>query len=179
MNVIFTVIIIASTAVISFISPSGVLTTFSSAANKALSLAATLIVVYVVWLGFSEVINQSGLSVKISNKLKPLIKRLFKTDNDVAINEISLNLSANLLGLGGVATPYGINAMSILDADGNVFAKNMLFVITATSIQIFPTSVMAIMTEYGSVAPYEIFLPTLLTTAASTGVGILLTFTFK
>lgn len=179
MNVVFTVILIISLSVLTFTSPSMVMEAFSVSANKSITLSVTLLAVYVVWLGVSELLNSSGISEKIAKALKPLISFLFKTKNPKTINEISINLSANLLGLGGIATPSGINAMGFLDEEKNEHGKTMLFVITATSIQIFPLSVMALMTEYGSTAPHEVFLPTLITTAVSTGVGILLTFTFK
>ena len=179
MNAIFTIILTLSILVTTIFSPSSVIPSFSTAGSKAITLSTSLLAVYGIWLGFTNLLNESKLSDKISNLLKPVIRKLFKTDNKKAINEISINLSANLLGLGGVATPSGINAMSLLDADGNEYAKNMLFVITATSIQIFPLTVMALASQFGSATPHQIFLPTLLTTAVSTGAGILLTSVFK
>ena len=69
--------------------------------------------------------------------------------------------------------------MALLDESKNEFGKNMLFTITATSIQIFPITVIALMTEYGSVNPYAVFLPTLLTTFLSTLFGVILVFILK
>ena len=179
MNVIFSVILLLSFIILSVFNPDGVFTAISSASNKAINLSVTLLSVYSVWLGFTNLISASNLSDKISKLLKPLITKLFNTKNPNVIKEISLNLSANLLGLGGVATPSGINAMSMLDSDKNEKGKTMLFVITATSIQIFPLSVMALMTEYGSAMPYAVFLPTLITTVISTATGVILTLIFK
>ena len=104
---------------------------------------------------------------------------MFKTNDEKTINEISLNLSANLLGIGGVATPSGINAMQLLDDKNNEFGKTMLFTITATSIQIFPITVIQLMAEYGSINPYAVFLPTLLTTFLSTLFGVIMVFVLK
>ena len=179
MNVIFSVILLLSFIILSVFNPDGVFTAISSASNKSINLSVTLLSVYSVWLGFTNLISASNLSDKISKLLKPLIAKLFNTKNPNVIKEISLNLSANLLGLGGVATPSGINAMAMLDRDKNEKGKTMLFVITATSIQIFPLSVMALMTEYGSIAPYMVFLPTLITTVISTATGVILTLIFK
>ena len=179
MNVIFSVILLLSFIILSVFNPDGVFTAISSASNKSINLSVTLLSVYSVWLGFTNLISASNLSDKISKLLKPLISKLFNTKNPNVIKEISLNLSANLLGLGGVATPSGINAMAMLDNDKNEKGKTMLFVITATSIQIFPLSVMALMTEYGSIAPYMVFLPTLITTVISTATGVILTLIFK
>jgi spore maturation protein SpmA len=125
------------------------------------------------------VLEKSGTSSKIAKKLTPVIKFLFKTTDKKTINELAVNLSANVIGVGGVATPSGINAMALLDENNNEFGKTMLFTITSTSIQIFPLTVMALMAEYGSKTPYIVFLPTLFATVLSTFLGILLTFIIK
>ena len=179
MNFIFAVILTLSLAILTIINPNAVTTTFSSAAGKAVSLSVTLLIVYSVWMGFINLIETSELNKKISKFLTPIIKFLFRTNDEKTISELAINLSANLLGIGGVATPSGINAMALLDESKNEFGKNMLFTITATSIQIFPITVIALMTEYGSVNPYAVFLPTLLTTFLSTLFGVILVFITK
>ena len=179
MNFIFAVILTLSLAILTVINPNFVTTSFSTSATKAVELSVTLLIAYSVWLGFTNLLKKSGLNDKISKLLTPVIKFLFKTKNQNAVNEISINLSANLLGVGGVATPSGINAMKFLDDDGNEFGKTMLFTITATSIQIFPLTVIALMTEYGAPNPYVVFLPTLISTFLSTLIGVILTFITK
>ena len=179
MNFIFSVIITISLAVITIINPNSVTQSFSTSAGKAVNLSLSLLIIYSVWLGFTNLIEKSGLSAKISKLLTPIIKFLFKTTDVSTIKELSLNLSANLLGIGGVATPSGINAMELLDNNGNEFGKNMLFTVTSTSIQIFPITVIALMTEYGSQNAYAVFLPTLLTTFLSTLIGVVLVFILK
>jgi len=84
---------------------------------------------------------------------------------------ISMNLSANLLGMGGVATPMGIAAAKELDETGDVYAMNMLFAIAATSVQLLPTSVISLRAEAGSSSPGDIILPTLIATAISTALA--------
>jgi spore maturation protein A len=87
-----------------------------------------------------------------------------------------MNLSVNLLGISGAATPYGIRAANLLDKTKNAeFSSAMLFVINATSIQLIPTSIIGIRTALGSSAPADILLPTLISTAFSTlfAVGLL------
>ena len=84
-----------------------------------------------------------------------------------------MNLSANLLGMGGVATPMGISAAREMDKEGNIYAMNVLFVLAATSIQLLPTSVIALRTETGSVSAEDIILPTLIATAFSTVLAVL------
>ena len=79
-----------------------------------------------------------------------------------------MNISCNLLGLGGAATPYAVKAVEELDKQSNDFAQKLLFVINATSIQILPTTVIALRAGAGSLSPSDIFLPSLICTAIST-----------
>ena len=85
-----------------------------------------------------------------------------------------MNLSCNLLGLGGAATPYAVKAIGELEKEKNYFAQKLLFVINATSVQILPTTVIALRASAGSVAAADIFLPSLICTAVSTFTGVLL-----
>ena len=179
MNVIFLVISTLSIIAITIINPESLLSVFSTSAEKALSLSVSLIAVYVIWLGFIKLFEESGLQNTLTKLFKPLIKFLFNTTDEKTSNEISLSLSANLLGIGGIATPSAIEGMRLLDEKQNEKGKLMLFVISSTSIQILPLSVMQLLTEYGSQNPSIIFLPTLLTTILSTGLGIVLVKVFS
>ena len=88
----------------------------------------------------------------------------------------SINLSANLLGMSGATTPFGIKTIEELDKNKNTnYATTMFFVINATSIQIIPSSVLALRISLDSANPSSIILPTILATTVSTIVGILLT----
>ena len=79
-----------------------------------------------------------------------------------------MNLSCNLLGIGGAATPYAVKAVGELEKDGNDWAQMLLFVINATSIQLIPSTVIALRTGAGSGAAFDIFLPSLICTVFST-----------
>jgi spore maturation protein A len=95
------------------------------------------------------------------------------------VTAISINLSANLLGLGGAATPYGIKAAQLLDASPHAeYASCMLFALNATSIQLLPTSVVGIRAALGSGSPADIVLPTIICTTLSTVIAVTLTFLF-
>ena len=179
MNVLFSFIVVASIILIIFKDPNLLLTAFSNGTKDAVELSITLISVYAVWLGINEILNISGLSKKLSKILKTPIKKLFKTNDDKAVDLLSLSLSSNMLGLGGIATPISIDAMQLLDNKNNEHAKTMLFVISATSIQLFPITVMQLLTKLGSTSPASIFLPTLLCTLFSSIIGVLLVKIFQ
>lgn len=174
MNVLFSVIIITSLILIIFKDPSLTFTAFSVGTENAVKLSINLIAVYAVWLGVNKIISSSGLNTKISKAINKPVKKLFNTSSNKIIELLSLSISSNALGLGGIATPISIDAMHLLDEEKNERGKTMLFVISATSIQIFPLTVMELLSSLGHNAPHVIFLPSLISTFVSTIIGIIL-----
>ena len=109
----------------------------------------------------------------------PIIKFLFGNVSPKTQNLLSMNLSCNLLGLNGLATPYAIDTLKNLEEENNESAKTMLFVISATSIQLLPTSVMQLLTQHGLTNTGYILVPSLIATTISTVIGIILCKVFK
>ncbi len=152
-----------------------------SASTDALSLCIELCAVYAVWLGIMELVDASGLGEKLAKLLRPLIKKIFKVEDEQTQKLIALNVSANMLGLGNAATPMGIRSMQALD-DGSGkanFAMIMLIVVNATSIQLLPTTVIGLRAAAGSTNPSDIILPTIIVTFITTVMGILLVHTIN
>lgn len=178
MNAIFTVIFISSLIALVFVAPAELLPTLLGGAESAAKMALTLFCIYAVWLGLSRLAETSGFTKNAAKLLKPLTKKVFKTENDAACESLAMNVSCNLLGIGGAATPFAVKAIGELEKDNNDYAQKLLFVINATSIQILPTTVIALRASAGSVAAFDIFLPSLICTAISTllGVGLFLAF---
>ena len=173
MNAIFAAVFFVSAIAFLFFNPDGFLAALLTGGQKAATLCLSLLSVYCVWLGFFEVMKESGLSQKLSNAFYPLSRRLFRSDDKEAVYLASCNLSANFLGLPGAPTPLGVKATEKFCAAGNRYAADMLFVLNATSLQLLPTTVIALRLAAGSLAPFDIFLPTLLATLASTLFGAL------
>ena len=177
MNAIFLCLFLACSGALALLNPEGFLSALLDGTSKSATLCVALLSSYAVWLGLMQVWEDSGVTHGVSKLIKPVAKRLFMTDDDEALTCISMNLSANMLGIGGAATPYGIRAAHALDKTKHAeFSSCMLFVVNATSVQLLPTAVIGIRASLGSGNPTDIVLPTLLATAFSTGVGILLTF---
>lgn len=176
MNKIWFLMIVASLAVLLFTNPSIVLNEMISAATSSFELCLELCAVYAVWLGILEIVDASGLGKKLAKLLRPLIKKLFKIDNEEIERMIALNMSANLLGLGNAATPMGIKSMKALD-DGSgkaTYAMIMLVVVNATSIQLLPSTIIGLRASAGSADTADIILPTLITTIITTICGVLM-----
>ncbi|MDE7329601.1 MAG: hypothetical protein K2N30_00680, partial [Clostridia bacterium] len=78
----------------------------------------------------------------------------------------------NLLGIGGAATPFAVKAIGELEKDKNDWAQKLLFIINATSIQLIPSTVIALREGAGSQTAFDIFLPSLICTAFSTVLAV-------
>ena len=121
-----------------------------------------------------EIVDATGRGKKLAKLLRPLIRKLFRVDNEEIEKMIALNMSANMLGLGNAATPMGIKAMQALD-DGSgkaTFSMIMLVVVNATSIQLLPSTVIGLRANAGRADPADIILPTILATIVTVSIGI-------
>lgn len=174
MNAVFTLVFLASAGLCLAMNPDEFLNALLSGGQKAVTVSVSLIAVYCVWLAFFHVMKDSGLSEKLTRLFYPLSKRLFRSDDKEALYLATSNLTANFLGLPGAPTPLGIKAVEKFHAAKNRYAADMLFVLNATSLQLIPTTVIALRASFGSSAPADILLPTLLATILSTLLGALL-----
>lgn len=173
MNAIFSVALLVSIVLLTVTSPESALTAMQNGAESAVRLSITLAAVYTVWLGIFFLMEKSGLTKTLSKILKKPLKLLFGELGE-AEEATVINVSANVLGLGGIATPSGIDAISAFDKRDNRYAKAMLFVLSATSLQLIPTSVISLRAANGSAFPTDVILPSFIASAVSTVCGILL-----
>ncbi len=157
-----------------FTAPDKLLPSLLGGAEDAAKMSLTLFCIYAVWMGLSSLAEKSGLSRGAAKALKPITRRVFGTKSDKANENLAMNLSCNLLGIGGAATPYAVKAIRELEKENNTFAQKLLFVINATSVQILPTTVIALRAGAGSANAADIFLPSLICTIISTAVAVTL-----
>ncbi len=179
MNILFAVIFILCAIVLLCLSPDAFFSTLLDGASKAATTCLALLASYAVWMGLIRVWEDCGIAQKVAKLVKPAARKLLKTEDSEALNAVSMNLSVNLLGISGAATPYGVKAANLLDRTENAeYSSAMFFVLNATSLQILPASMVAVRTSFGSANPTDIILPTVLTTVFSTLLGITLTALF-
>lgn len=171
MNVIFAVIFLAAAIVFLVHDPEGFLPAMLAGGQKAATVCLALLASYCVWLGFFKVLEKSGLSERLARGLYPAARRLFRSQDRQALALVCQNIAANLLGLPGAPTPPGVAATQKFLAAGNDYAADMLFVLNATSLQLLPTTVIALRAAAGSSSPADILAPTLLATLVSTLAG--------
>ena len=149
------------------------------AAGSAVELLISISGMLIMWSGFMRIAKDCGLIEKLSKVFAPLLRRLYPdvaVDSD-AFRYISMNISANLLGLANAATPLGVKAMSELKKHsiGNRATDSMVtFVLMNTaSIQLIPTTVAALRKSYGSNQPFDVLLCVWITSAAALTAALL------
>lgn len=178
MNKVWIFLLGISIAALLFLSPELVLTGMIAAAHKAVKLTLELCAVYAVWMGIFGILEYTGIATLISKLISPLIDLIFgKNELDKQSKHyVSLNISANLLGMNGAATPMGIKAIESMYTGSPIANRSMvmLVVISCTSLQLLPTSILGMLTTAGSAHPASIILPSLLAGGISTIAGILL-----
>ncbi len=128
--------------------------------ESTMSLLFTLAGTMCFWSGIMNVLEKTDFFLKMRKKISKVIKIIFRDiENDSKESEfISLNILSNLLGLGNAATPMGIKAMDAMDEKNknkNYMTKDMMMfiLINTASIQIIPTTVIAIRASLGSKNP--------------------------
>ena len=147
-------------------------------AAAAVELCLSIAGMMCLWTGVMEVMRRSGLADGLSRLLGPALRRLFPgaARDREAMDSISANVSANLLGLGNAATPLGLEAAKRLRRGRTGPASDelcMLVVCNTASIQLIPTTVATVRAAAGCEAPFDILPAVWLASALSVGVGIL------
>jgi spore maturation protein SpmA len=152
-------------------------------ASGAVELAIGLVGAMTLFLGLMKVAEAGGLLTIIARVIRPLMTRLFPEipADHPAMGAMILNMSANALGLGNAATPFGIRAMQELDKlnirPGTATNSMALFLaINTSSITLLPTGVIAIRAAAGSADPAAILPSTLFASICATTFAILITF---
>lgn len=147
--------------------------------SDAVNLCITLLGTMCLWNGIMQIANKTTFIKKITKLLSPLMKLLFPKirKDDEVYQEISMNIVANVLGLGNAATPLGIKAMKSMqekNIDKKVLTNEMatFIVLNTASIQIIPTTVIAIRNSLGSTNPTAIIVPVWVATICAAIAGI-------
>lgn len=170
MNKIFAIVLIVASLLLLFFNPSNIMDAMILGSEKSIDLALSLISVYAVWLSLLELVGRTKLDEKLKRLLRPILQKLFGKMPAEAENQISINISSNMLGLGNAATPSGIKAMQELDPKTGRVTKQMilLMILNTCAIQIIPSTVIGLRVSAGSLDASSILLPTIITSFAST-----------
>lgn len=153
---------------------------------SSIQLILTMAGIMCLWSGIMNIAVESGLTQLFAKIFAPLLRPLFPklNKNSGAFQSITMNISANLLGLGNAATPFGLKAMEQLHTlnDRKNIASNemIIFVVMNTaSMQLLPTTLATLRQAYGSAAPFEIIVPVWISSAFSLMVALVIACTFN
>ncbi len=158
--------------------------------KEAVTLSITMLGIMSFWCGILKIAEESRLIEAVTKKMRPIIHFLFPgiPDGHPAAEFISINMIANMLGLGSAATPAGLKAMEELEQleeDRRKFqnvcvpkgtANNEMctfLIINISSLQLIPINMIAYRAEYGSADSMAIIGPTLIATTVTTMVGVI------
>lgn len=145
--------------------------------SKAVSLTIVLVASMALWSGIMEILNAAGDIRRIGGIFRRAAAPLFKDlTNQDCWDALSMNMAANLFGLGNAATPAGIKASVLLAKQGAVGERclAMMLAVNNAGFQLIPATVIMLRRAAGSAAPADIWLPTLAASAASLMVAVAL-----
>lgn len=148
--------------------------------NQTVELCLTMFGTLCLWNGIMKIAIKTSLAKKLSKLLNPIICFIFpeiKHDKKIS-NEISMNMIANILGLGNASTPLGLKAMDSMQKINNDKSKlsnsmAMFILINTASLQIIPTTVISIRNSLGSEKPTKIILAVWVATIAAFSTAII------
>ncbi len=127
----------------------------------AFSLTITLVMAACFWNGLLMILYDAGFIALLARWFRPVLRRIMPhLKDEQALEFISSNIAANMLGLGYAATPSGLNAMKRLkelSREGDVATSEMVtfLVLNTGGVTLIPTTVLAIRSKYGSLHPFD------------------------
>lgn len=150
--------------------------------KTALNLSLTLVGNMCLWCGIIKIIESTKLINILIKALRPILNFLYpdeKNNKDV-MEDISINMVSNIIGIGNASTSSGLKAMEKLkEENGNsnklTNSMTMLVVLNTTSIQIIPTTVLSIRASLNSENPAKIIIPIWISTLVGTTIAFILT----
>ena len=150
-------------------------------AAASVDLTITLAGNMCLWCGIMEVLRKAGAIEKLSKILSPILKRVFPNawKNGCAKEEITAAISANMLGIGNAATPFALEAMNKLQEQNpnkSTATPDMitLAVLGTSSVNLLPTTLIALRRSAGSAFPFSIIIPIWLCSAMCAIFGVIL-----
>jgi len=181
MNFIFSFFILSGIIVAAANGKIDVITTAAmTSAGSAVERAITLIGIVSLWLGIARVAEESGLINILSRLIAPLFRWLFPSipKGHPALGCILMNLSANMLGFGNAATPFGLKAMQELQRlndkpDTATEAMCTFLAINTSSVTLVPATLIVLRASSGSQNPSDIMGAVLFATSCSTLAAII------
>lgn len=177
MNVIFAIIVVVGLIALCITQPQSIIGFLLQGTEQAVSLTIKLAAIYALWMGVLKIAEESGVDKWLAKLFKPLLGRMFKDESEQARTLIGLNMTANLLGMGGAATPLGIKAIESMSKGEDYATDNMILflILNVTSVQLVPGTIVALRQASGSANATDIVLPSLVSTLITAVLSVAVT----
>jgi spore maturation protein A len=159
---------------------------FLDSSKEAVALCITMLGVLSFWSGIMEIGEKVGIIKQLTKIINPFVNYLFPKipKNHKSREYITTNIVANILGLGWAATPPGLKAMESLselnkeqngEKKAHISSDEMctFLIVNISSLQLIPMNIIAYRSQYGSVNPAAIVLPSIIATLVSTIVAVI------
>jgi len=180
MSVIWVLLLVASVAVAAATGRMAALPgAIAESAGRAVTLSLGLVGILALWMGLMKVAEEAGLVRSLGRLARPVLRWLFPSvhPDSPAMGAMTMNIAANMLGLGNAATPFGIRAMEELeranpDPGTATDAQALFCALNTASIQLIPASVIALRAAAGARQPADILGATLLASTCATVAAI-------
>jgi len=142
--------------------------------SEAVELMLTLLGSMVLWSGLMEILSATGDVARLGLGLRRFLAPMFAgIDDEKSWSAMSMNMAANVFGLGNAATPAGIRAAQLLAKQGEAGARAlaMLLVLNNAGLQLMPTTVITLRSAAGAAEPTDVWLPALIVSLTATVCG--------
>lgn len=156
-------------------------TTIIESTKVSLDMLLKIFPVLALWMGFTEIAENSKLLDRFSKLISPILGKLFPDipKNHPSLSYIASNVIANVFGLGSAATPFGLKAMDSLqelNSKKNTATRSMItfLVLNTSGLTIVPTTIISLRLMYGSVEPTKIVGACLISTTFATLGGLVI-----
>lgn len=164
---------------VSFIKMNNVTNSILEYAAKAVTISLGLIGIMALWLGVMKVAEEAGLIKIIARSLTPITKKLFPEipSDHPAMSSMIMNVSANMLGLGNAATPFGLKAMEEMEKinpNKGIASNSMVtfLAINTAGLTLIPATAIAVRAASGSSNPAIIIGTTIFGAFCATVAGV-------
>lgn len=155
-------------------------------AAESVKFVISILGMMAFWTGIMKIAEESKVTDILAKILSPILKVLFneKNTSSSAFKAICMNITANLLGLGNAATPFGIKAMKEMQKsnphpDTATNSMIMFIIVNTASLQLIPTFLCALRQQHGAENPLNILPILWATSVISLVVGVCVTKIFE
>jgi spore maturation protein A len=182
LNLIWLALLVAGIAAAAYNGDIGVVTrTALSASQEAVEICFGLAGVMALWLGIMRIMERAGFVRRLGRFMTPLLRRLYPDipPHHPAMGAIIMNLSANMLGLGNAATPFGMKAMQELqklnpDRETATDAMCTFLAMNTSCVTLIPATIIGVRLSFDSADPTAVVGPCVLATCCAMTVAMTL-----